>query len=580
MDEKKRIGNYIDLADYVCRRYGEMDSETHNWKERWEEVTEYFLPRKNKIYEHTHNTHTRGDRRHNVIDSTGIRANEVFANAMHSMLTNPTIQFFEYSTGNPQLDGITAVRKYLEERGEIIHSLINESNFHTEIHECYLDLGVLGTDVLRVEEDDERIVNFESRPINEFRVKENAYGEIDQVGRVKLMDGHQILSKFGDKWIMDHFKDQFDGMDGYEEMAEDYKYKLIESAKKHERHEVIEFIQPKKIYKLDGMKVKSRKAHVMCYVLKKNKMLIKETGYNERIYSISRLMKSSGEHLGRSFAMSCLGDMMTLNELKKIIIQGAHFNVKPPILIPDDNTYGSFKLFPGAMNFVRPGTSDEIRPFNPNSNHNIGLDLLERLGTDIREAFLNDKLELPNLARTNQEGVRSTRDENLRHMSPILSRQHNEKLVPIIARVDAIAERRGLFDDLALPEELKGNSISINFTSAIARVQRKELAENANLLLGNVINLAQAKEDPTILDIIDEDAYVRYVGFGLSSPSKILRTKAEMEERMEQAKQQQEQQRALAVQQAEAATVKDATAAAQAADGLSTEGLEAIAQEA
>jgi hypothetical protein len=488
-------------------KYDQLKSDRGNFNNLWDEVSEMFLPRKSSVFD---SKSVQGERKTKVFSSVGIHANEIHANAMHSMLTNPTIQFFEYTTGIPSLDTNVNVKKYLEARTEVTHNGLNDSNFHTEVHENYLDLGVFGTDILRMEEDDRDMIRFESRPVYEFVLQENEHGEVDQVGREKEFTGDQLLSKYGQEWIDKHFKGNFD-------QVEQYKRQLI--ADPVRKFTTIEFVQPKKLYERHKVEVTSNKAQIMGLVLKEHGMLIKESGFNEEIYAVSRLMKSSNEVYGRSYAMKSLPAMLSLNELMKIVIQSSQLNSKPTVTVPDDGGYPGFRIFPGAINYFRPG-SERPEAFNPNSRHDISVEMLERLATEIKVAFMNDKLELPSFDRATTLEIQAKRDEDLRSMSPVLARQHKEKLIPLIRRVDAVFERAGAFQSLEVPKELEGQGITIKYNSAIARVQKSVLAENANKWLASMQMGMQMEE--TVKDNINFDNYAKYQAFALSAPAALL----------------------------------------------------------
>ena len=534
-----------ELASYVIRRFDQMNEEKSNWTNLFDEVLELYLPRKSFVFDKT----TQGQKKTRVVSSVGIQANEVHANALHSFLTNPTVQFFEYYTGDPQIDTDIEVKKFLDMRTELAHSVLNESNFHTEVHENYLDLGVLGTDVLRMEDDKDQIIRFEARPIYDYVIAENPYGVVDQVGREKLFTGDNIVRKYGTDWIEKFYADS-------PGMAQDFIQKLLKDTR--QKFKIIEFIQPKEIYKNHKIKIINR-PFVMATVFAEKNMLIKQNGYNEELYAVSRLTKSSHEVYGRSHAMKTLPDMLSLNELQRVVIQGAQMNSKPPVVLTDDGGYPGFRMHPGAVNYRRPGADAPIA-FNPNSRHDIGVDMLERLTTAVKNGFNNDKLELPNFQRATTLEVQAKRDEDLRSLSPMLARQHNEKLVPLVRRLDALCERAGIFKDLKIPKLLENKSIGIKYSSQIARVQKTVLAENANKWLASIQNAAQM--NPEMIDNIDFDAFVKYQAFSLSAPSYLLRTEGDVQALRKQRADQQ------ADQMEREAALQDSQTAKQSADAL------------
>ena len=50
-------------AKMVIERYNSLKSQRKNWEEHWQEIADYFLPRKNNITE----KQTKGNKRHDLI---------------------------------------------------------------------------------------------------------------------------------------------------------------------------------------------------------------------------------------------------------------------------------------------------------------------------------------------------------------------------------------------------------------------------------------------------------------------------------------------------------------------------------
>ena len=146
--------------------------------------------------------------------------------------------------------------------------------------------------------------------------------------------------------------------------------------------------------------------------------------------------------------------------------------------------------------------------------------------------------------------MKAVKEQDLRLLSPMLSRQHNEKLTPLIRRVDAVAERRGAFDSLEVPKELEGQSVSIAFSSAIARVQKTQLADNATRWFAAIEAMAQSK--PEVLDWVNEDNFAKYMAQSLSTAGVLVRSSEEVADIREQRQAQQAQQLEMQQQAQEA----------------------------
>jgi hypothetical protein len=79
-----------------------------------------------------------------------------------------------------------------------MYSAFNKSNFQQEIFELYHDLITFGTAAMFIEEDDEDVLKFSTRHINEIFIAENDKGRIDTVFRKFSLSARAVMQKFGD----------------------------------------------------------------------------------------------------------------------------------------------------------------------------------------------------------------------------------------------------------------------------------------------------------------------------------------------------------------------------------------------
>jgi len=199
-EEKKEAQEYI-------KKFEKMRSDRSVWESHWQECYDYIVPRKNDVT----TERTAGEKRNtDLFDTTAIMSNQLLSGALHGMLTNPATRFFELIMGNPALDGEEEIKAWLQEVGERMFILLNNTNFQTEIHEVYIDLGAIGTSCLYMGEHASKIVHFGARSIKENYIEENNLGLIDVVYRKFKWKPRQVVQEFGvDKlptWVVEQYK--------------------------------------------------------------------------------------------------------------------------------------------------------------------------------------------------------------------------------------------------------------------------------------------------------------------------------------------------------------------------------------
>jgi len=497
---------------FVTDKYQKLKAQRGTWETHWEELSKYVLPLKDEIYG---SFDTKGAKKGNTLfDAIGIRCNEQLASALHGMLTNPATQWFSFSTGNHEIDNKLENAKWLQDTAKRILFVLNNSNFQSEIHECYLDLAGFGTSHLRIEEDKAEIARFTSRPIYEAVVSENYNGVIDTVYYKYKITCEQLVEQFPDS---------------------------IPEAIKNLRHQeplreytVIHAIEP-------SARLPKEVAHEMLeytslHVLEEGNILLKKGGFEENPCIISRFSKLSGEMFGRSPAMKALPDIKTSNAMMKTWLEGAQLAVNPALQAPDEGVLMPIRITPGAINYYRADSKDRIEPINMGVNPQVGTQVIELLHSNIRSAFYIDQLHLVENDRMTATEVMQRRDEQLRAMSPILGRLQYELLAPIVMRIFGIMSRRGLI--APVPMELGKQKLEVRFVSQIARAQ--ESVEGDNFLRAFQASAGLAQMNPEALDVIDPDKAVKFLFKVFGSPLDLLRKDQETKSIREQRAQQQQ----------------------------------------
>jgi len=182
----------------LLTRYEKLNNARNStWNESWSNIAKYIQPRKDFVY--TKFDAVKGEERMwKLYDSSAIHASELLASALHSMLTNPTLNWFQMSSGDPDLDKDSDVRLWLQRLTNKMHQLMNNSNFHTAIHEVYLDLTSFATGPMRIDPDDDFVFRFKAMPVFLVTLAENSKGEVDTVFTEDMMTVRQIIQKWGE----------------------------------------------------------------------------------------------------------------------------------------------------------------------------------------------------------------------------------------------------------------------------------------------------------------------------------------------------------------------------------------------
>ena len=501
-----------DLTKGLLSRYEKLEGQRQNWETHWQEVADYMQPRKADVTKQR----ARGDKRmEQVFDSSPIQAVELLAASLHGMLTNPSTPWFTLRFKDEEIENEDEAKLWLEASTDAMYTAFNRSNFQQEIFELYHDLITFGTAAMFIEEDDEDIIKFSTRHINEVFIAENDKGRIDTIYRRFKISARAAMQKFGEAVSSD-----------------------VQSAFKKDPYkevEILHAVYPRTDFN-PNKKDKKNMPFESVYIEFKNGNELSVSGFREFPFVVPRYLKASNEIYGRSPAMTALPDVKMLNEMCKTTIKAAQKQVDPPLLVPDDGFLLPVRTVPGGLNFYRSGTRDRIEPLNIGANNPLGLNMEQQRRDSIRAVFYVNQLMMQDGPQMTATEVIQRNEEKMRLLGPVLGRLQSELLKPLIDRVFAILLRNNMLP--AAPEFLSGRDIEIEYVSPLAKAQKSTELQSimrAVEILGSLANVAP------VFDYVNFDNLVKHLADIVGVPQKILKTQSQVHAERQQAAQQQEQ---------------------------------------
>jgi len=498
-------------AKILLSRFDRLKTQRQNWESHWQEVADYMQPRKADVTK----TRSKGDKRTELIfDGSPLQSVELLAASLHGMLTNPSTPWFSLRFKQDDMENEDEAKEWLESATETMYAAFNKSNFQQEIFELYHDLITFGTAAMFIEEDDEDVLKFSTRHINEIFIAENDKGRIDTVFRKFHISARAAIQKFGDISINISTKAK---KDPYEEV------------------EILHAVYPRSDFN-PKKQDKINMPFESIYLDAESGDELSISGFKEFPFVVPRYLKASHEIYGRSPAMTALPDVKMLNEMSKTTIKSAQKQVDPPLLVPDDGFMLPVRTIPGGLNFYRAGTRDRIEPLNIGANTPLGLNMEEQRRNSIRNAFYVNQLMMQNGPQMTATEVIQRNEEKMRLLGPVLGRLQSELLKPLIDRTFSIILRKNLFRQA--PEFLSGKDVEIEYVSPLAKAQKSSELQSimrAIEIMGSLSNVAP------VFDHINMDKLVRHLADIVGVPQKILKPQSQLNAERQQAQQQQEQ---------------------------------------
>ena len=367
------------------------------WVSRWESARRYTMP-------------TVDDDIATLYDATASDAADNLAASIYTLMTPPEslwLNLVPESTSSPDAQRAT----------HILRSHLNDSNFYTTIHQCYMDLVVLGTACLFMSETPigaSSAFSFTSIPMTDIAVLPNA------VFHTTSMPACEVLERYP-TWTPP--ASVRDAMRNNPEMPLTLVQSLIGT-------EFTAWLDT------DGD-------------IENN---IVSTGtFETNPYIIFRWSVTSGELYGRGPVMRALPDIKTANKVVELVLKNATIAVSGIWQADDDGVINlnNINLTPGAIIPKAIGSSG-LTPLTSGANFDVSQIILTDLRERIRHALLADRLGLLSEKEMTATEILARNADMMRVLGATYGRLLHEFIRPLCDRGLQILARRGLIERIQL----------------------------------------------------------------------------------------------------------------------------------
>lgn len=506
-----------EIARELIKRNDRLVSDRRAfWDPTWQDISDYMAPRKSNIVREREPGRRQTDF---MFDGTAVKANELLAASIQGSLTSAAIRWFSLRVRGIALKNNKDVNLWLEQSAVIVYDALRQSNFASEIHEAYLDLGAFGTAGIFVPEPEMSAskgfpgLRFQALPIGGYTIDEDSDGRVDTVFYPFKLTGKAALEKWGDK--------------------------LPETTQKKAQdkpNEMIEFLHVAMPREVDLLLRKNKKGATRMpwasyHIDVKAKAIISESGFHEFPYLVPRWSKVAGEMWGRGPGYTALPDVRTLNKLVELKLKALAKNIDPPVMVRDEGVIGAVRLTPGGLTHVRD--MEAVKTLDLTGRFDITQLEESSLQQKVEKVFFSDQLQLREGPQMTALEVQVRFELMQRFLGPTLGRLESELLNPLIQRVFDILTRAKVLSEppeeiLAAQEAMGGSAqiVDIEYEGPLARAQRVSDSVATQRFLSAVLPMAESS--PNVLDLIDMDEMVRVNAHAAGVPATVLRSKEEV----------------------------------------------------
>jgi hypothetical protein len=480
------------------KRYEKMLTQRRQWEPSWRDIASYIMPRRISSIEQRQPGAKQTER---LFDSTAIFSNEVLAASLQGSITNQAVKWLSLRVRDFDVNTNDEAAEWLDRTADKMLLSLRQSNFASEVHELYLDLGAFGTGVVLIEEhmDIKGDLLFTAIPIGTYVIAEGRDGKVNTIFYEIRLSYAAAAAKWGQKNL---------SRDSLKKMREDADQEFT----------VIHAVYPRDTV---AKGLRGRKPFVSVHYEKENRHIIRTGGYNRFPFVVPRWVKASGEVYGRSPGFTTLPDVKTLNKVIELELRSWAKAIDPPVMVQDRAVVGSLKFQPGGVTVVRD--MNGLKELITNARFDVSEIKKDEIRAAIKGVFFVDQM-LQLMARDTPQMTATEVQVKVQLLQQILGptfgRLESELLNPLVDRVFEIMDSANKFD--AVPDILNEQQLDVEYEGPLARSQRTQELLGIERTL-TVVQL-MATFDPTVLDRIDSDEIVKLTADIAGAPRQIIRS--------------------------------------------------------
>ena len=386
------------------------------WTARWDAARRYVMPSADEDIA-------------TLFDSTAMDASDNLAASIYTLLTPPESMWL-------QLVGESELSQNAEFATAYLRANLNDSNFYTTIHQCYMDLVVLGTACLFMSENPigaSSAFNFTAIPMDDIAILPNA------VFHTTSMPAREVMEKYPTWTPPANLRDTI-------KREPDTPLKLVQSLVGTEFTAWLDV----------GGDIENN---------------IVATGtFETNPYIIFRWSLASGELYGRGPVLRALPDIKTANKVVELVLKNATIAVSGIWQADDDGVINlqNINLTPGAIIPKAVGSSG-LTPLSSGANFDVSQLILKDLRERIRHTLLADRLGLLSDKEMTATEILARNADMMRILGATYGRLLHEFIRPLCDRGLQILSRRGVI----APIKLNGDA-ELKYIAPIAKMTAME----------------------------------------------------------------------------------------------------------
>jgi hypothetical protein len=404
--------------------------------------------------------------------------------------------FFGIKIRNPEIAELDNVKRWCARAVEIAHDELFASNYMMQLHNTIkADLGFgTGNNYCEWSDKKQKLV-FKDWHVSSYTFKQDEEGMVDTMILQYDRTARQLVDKFDNP-------------------GEEVVKAAGELKNESKLFPIIHIVRPRyrKTFKLIS---KLNMPFESVYVNVREKKVMKEGGFEEFPFAVSRWEQASCEKWGRGRGVTMLSFIKELQQMSKDLMEIENrLAGHSPVEVVVNNVEGEINMKPdGRTNVYEKGSINPIHPAIQ-GNFPVTVEALQEKRKIVNEGFYIDIFsQFSNLTgdrRTTTE-IELRYKETLRQLISPITRIENEHFTPQLTRVVNVLIRKGRIPPP--PTELRGQEYGIEYMGELAMAMRDMQSrgfERGMMLMGNMAATFPDVKDEINLDRAMPDILINY----------------------------------------------------------------------
>ena len=443
----------------------------------------------------------------------------ILATSMVSNLTPSKLRWFNIEVPDETREENIWLKKQVDK----MYDVYRNSDLFSNLYNAFLEASVVGTAIIGMQYDVNKIVDFIPMTVGQYYISEGANGFIDTCYRVFAMTAGQIVEKFGINNLPLRVQE------------------AINRDNEDELFNVIHAVEPNKQY-LSEWDNPFNKPFISAYFIEncsEDDKFLEYKGLSYFPFLVARWDRDVSSAYGGGIGETVLGDVKSLQKYESDLSKASSKMINPP-MIANNNLKNAVKdVSAGSVTYTDdPNGFSALYQLNYNTNEarqNIAAidERIYRLTYNDLFYMLSQKEKT--MSATEASGIMQ---EKLGMLGSVVDRLQVEFLKPLIDNTFKIMLENGEFDDP--PESIYDKETEISYQSALAMSQQVSDLSNVETFIRFVTSLATI--DPSAILKLNVNKIVDDYADKMNIDMSLLKTDKEVDQIIAAQQEQQNQQ--------------------------------------